>query len=195
MGIRVGPTDNTGMAVASSASLAGPEPETVTGLFATLESPLLGYALRLLSDADMAQDVVQEAFLRLHAQFEQVREPRRWLFRTVHNLALNQRRHDRRIVPLASGSTDAPTPAGDPPDPQPLPDEQLARWEGVNLVRQGLQNLDARSRELLTLKFNDDLSYKEISSRTGLTVGHVGYLLHHALKALAAELAKAGLVS
>jgi len=61
-------------------------------------------------------------------------------------------------------------------------------------VRLGLQNLEARSRELLTLKFNDELSYKEISARTGLTVGHVGYLLHHSLKALAAELAKAGLV-
>jgi RNA polymerase sigma-70 factor (ECF subfamily) len=44
----------------------------------------------------------------------------------------------------------------------------------------------------LQLKFNDDLSYKEISARTGLTVGHVGYLLHHALKAMAAELAKIG---
>jgi RNA polymerase sigma-70 factor (ECF subfamily) len=183
------------MAVAPSASPAGPEPETITGLFATLESPLLGYALRLVSDADMAQDVVQEAFLRLHAQFEQVREPRRWLFRTVHNLALNQRRHDRRIVPLTSGTAESPGPAEDPPDPQPLPDEQLARCEGVGLVRLSLQHLDARSRELLTLKFNDDLSYKEISARTGLTVGHVGYLLHHALKALAAELAKAGLVS
>jgi RNA polymerase sigma-70 factor (ECF subfamily) len=71
----------------------------------------------------------------------------------------------------------------------------LARWEAVGLVRLSLQNLDPRSRELLELKFARDLSYKEISARTGLTVGHVGYLLHHALKALAAELAKAGLVS
>ena len=36
------------------------------------------------------------------------------------------------------------------------------------------------------------LSYKDIASRTGLTVGHVGYLLHHALKQLALELARAG---
>jgi DNA-directed RNA polymerase specialized sigma24 family protein len=38
------------------------------------------------------------------------------------------------------------------------------------------------------------LSYQEISSRTGLTVGHVGYLLHHALKSLAGELARNGVV-
>ncbi|HOK77925.1 MAG TPA: sigma-70 family RNA polymerase sigma factor, partial [Verrucomicrobiota bacterium] len=51
-----------------------------------------------------------------------------------------------------------------------------------------------RSRELIMLKFYDGLSYKEISARTGLSVGHVGYLLHHALKKLTADLVRAGLV-
>ena len=41
-----------------------------------------------------------------------------------------------------------------------------------------------------SLRFNEDLSYKEIAERTGLTVGHVGYILHHALKAMAVELEK-----
>ncbi len=184
----------SGMAVAQPASTGSPGSETIRELFETLEAPLLGYAQRFAADADMAQDLVQEAFLRLHAQFDRVREPRRWLYRTVHNLALNQRRDDRRIVPLHLDTPGSETPPPDPADPQPLPDEQIARWEGVGLVRLGLRNLDARSQELLALKFRDDLSYKEISARTGLTVGHVGYLLHHSLKALAAELAKAGLV-
>jgi RNA polymerase sigma-70 factor (ECF subfamily) len=52
--------------------------------------------------------------------------------------------------------------------------------------------MDERSRELIRLRFNEDLSYKDISARTGLTVGHVGYLLHHALKAMAVELDKVG---
>jgi RNA polymerase sigma factor (sigma-70 family) len=182
------------MAVAQPASAGSPGFETITALFEQLESPLLAYALRFLPEADMAQDLVQEAFLRLHAQFDQVRSPRSWLYRTVHNLALNQQRHRRRIVPLnAEPAEDSPA-APEATDPQPLPDEQIARWEGVGLVRLGLQSLDPRSRELLALKFNEELSYQEISARTGLTVGHVGYLLHHSLKALAAELAKAGLV-
>lgn len=45
------------------------------------------------------------------------------------------------------------------------------------------------------MKFEDGLSYRDIAERTGLTAGHVGYLLHHAIKALADELARAGLVS
>jgi len=170
--------------------------ETIEELFAALESPLLSYALRLAGDGSVAEDIVQDAFMRLHAQFNDVREPRRWLYRTVHNLALNHRRQAGKIVPLAAGAggTHCPTAANDTADPQPLPDEQIARWEGIGLVRLSLETLDDRSREVVRLKFNEELSYKEISARTGLNIGHVGYLLHHALKAIADELARNGVV-
>lgn len=173
---------------------AGPaRSETIEELFEALESPLLSYALRLAGQRGPAEEIVQEAFMRLHAQFAEVREPRRWLYRTTHNLALNQRRATNKIVPLNRGEEgDSPSP--EPSDPQPLPDEQIARWEGIGLVRLSLKSLDDRSRELIHLKFHEGMSYKEISNRTGLTVGHVGYLLHHAIKAVASELAKNGFV-
>lgn len=173
-----------------------PRPGTLEELFVALEGPLLCYALRYSKDREMAEDLVQEAFLRLHAQQGEVREPRSWLYRTVHNLALNALRDSAREVPMThSAHHESSSPAEDEAvDAQPLPDEQLARWEGIGLVRLGLQSLDARSRELLQLKFHENLSYKEISGRTGLTPGHVGYLLHHALKSLAGELARAGLL-
>src|SRR3954471_21479807 len=75
-------------------------PESIEELFAALESPLLAYAMRLAGEREAAEDVVQEAFMKLHAQFGEVREPRRWLFRTVHNLALNQRRAATKVVPM-----------------------------------------------------------------------------------------------
>ena len=65
-------------------------------------------------------------------------------------------------------------------------------WEGIGLVRLTLATLDERSRELIRLKFTENLSYKEIAARTGLTSGHVGYLLHHAIKTVGDELAKTG---
>ena len=169
------------------------EPETIEELFAALESPLLGYALRLAGEAEVAEDIVQEAFMKLHEQFAEVRDPRRWLYRTVHNLALNHLRDAKKIVPLAENVEGAPGDA-DLSDPQPLPDEQIARWEGIGLVRLSLETLDERSREVVRLKFNENLSYKEISARTGLGIGNVGYLLHHALKAIAEELEKNGVV-
>jgi RNA polymerase sigma-70 factor (ECF subfamily) len=169
-----------------------PRRGSVEELFATLESPLLRYALRLTAGRAPAEDVVQEAFMRLHAQFDEIREPRRWLYRTVHNLAFNQRRAASKVVAL-DPTPDGTAPGGqDSVDPRPLPDEQIARWEHIGLVRLSLEALDARSREVVRLKFQEDLSYKQISQRTGLKVGHVGYLLHHALKAVADELAKTG---
>src|SRR6266704_2757218 len=74
--------------------------ETIEELFMALESPLLSYAMRLARQVEWAEDIVQEAFMRLHAQFDEVREPRKWLYRTVHNLALNHQRDSRKIVSL-----------------------------------------------------------------------------------------------
>lgn len=176
------------------ASAESPGSETIEELFTALESPLLAYAWRLLADRAAAEDVLQEAFMKLHVQFDEVREPRAWLYRTVHNLALNHQRRAGKIVPLIPAGEDGEPSAGDSADPVLLPDEQIARWEGIGLVRLSLAALDERSRELVRLKFNEDLSYKEISARTGLTVGNVGYLLHHALKTIAAELSKTGVV-
>ena len=177
------------------ARAGSPPPGSIEELFAALESPLLHYALRLTGARSPAEDVVQEAFMKLHAHFDEVREPRPWLYRTVHNLALNQKRASAKLVSLnPSPQVDVSTER-DTPDPLPLPDEQIARLEGIGLVRLGLEALDERSRAVVQMKFHEDLSYKEISQRTGLKVGHVGYLLHHALKIIAAELAKTGVLS
>ena len=167
-------------------------PESIEELFAALESPLLAYAMRLAGEREPAEDVVQEAFMKLHAQFVEVREPRRWLFRTVHNLALNQRRAANKVVPMPQfGDEGAVTKMC---QAEPLPDEQIMRMEGIGLVRLSVESLDDRSRELVRLKFNEGMSYREISAKTGLSVSNVGYILHHALKEIAEELAKNGVV-
>jgi RNA polymerase sigma-70 factor (ECF subfamily) len=159
--------------VPEETSASSPEWETIEQVFAALESPLLAYARRLLNDFSTAEDIVQEAFMKLHLQFQKVLAPQPWLYRTVHNLAVDHQRRTNRIV-LVGDSKDDDAPANDATDSQPMPDEQIARWEGIGLVRLVLETLDDRSRELIRLRFNEDLSYKEISERMGLTIGHVG---------------------
>jgi RNA polymerase sigma factor (sigma-70 family) len=183
------------VAVMRPKEVSGPAArETIEELFLALESPLLNYAQRLAGDPAAAEDVVQDAFMKLHAQFAEVREPRRWLYRTVHNGAINHRRKAGKIVPLHPVAGDGGLDAVESADPQPLPDEAIVRGEGIGLVRLSLESLDERSRELIRLKFTEDLSYKEIARRTGLKVGHVGYILHHALKGMADELARNGVL-
>jgi RNA polymerase sigma-70 factor (ECF subfamily) len=171
-------------------SAGTPEWETIEQVFVALESPLLAYARRLLGDFSVAEDVVQEAFMKLHTQFQTVLAPQPWLYRAVHNLAVDHQRRAHKIVFMGDAKNGDASPINDATDSQPLPDEEIARWEGIGLVRLVLETLDERSREMIRLRFNEELSYKEISERTGLAVGHVGYLLHHALKAMALELVK-----
>jgi RNA polymerase sigma-70 factor (ECF subfamily) len=168
---------------------------TIEQVFDALESPLLAYARRLLGNFSVAEDVVQEAFMRLHMQFEEVRQPQPWLYRTVHNLVVNHQRQTNRLVLLGDEARNkegaaAAANGDETTDSQPIPDEQIARWEGIGLVRLVLETLDDRSKEVIRMRFDEDLSYLEIGERMGLKVGHVGYLLHHALKAMAVELAK-----
>jgi RNA polymerase sigma-70 factor (ECF subfamily) len=186
------PADLLTMAVTRSDESPAPTPAwtTIEQVFTALESPLLIYARRLVGDFNVAEDIVQEAFMKLHTQFQSVAAPQPWLYRTVHNLAVDHQRRASRITLVGNSSDDEtnPSPINEASDAQPLPDEQIARWEGIGLVRLVLETLDERSRELIRLRFHEELSYKEIAARTGLQVGHVGYLLHHALKAMAAEL-------
>jgi RNA polymerase sigma-70 factor (ECF subfamily) len=169
-------------------------PETIERLFQALESPLLKYALRLTRDFNAAQDLVQEAFLRLHSQFEHIHIRRAWLYRTVHKLATHHQRKGHPVAPQDSPAGGPPAPGAEAAPAQPLPDEQTTGRERIGPARQCLNNLDERSRELLRLKFREGMSYQQISAHTGLTAGQVGCLLHHALKQTAEEFAKIGVI-
>ncbi|MCX8155317.1 MAG: RNA polymerase sigma factor [Verrucomicrobiae bacterium] len=161
-------------------------------LFEAKESALLLYAQRLTGNAAAAEDVVQEAFMRLHREYALVQQPVPWLYRTVHNLAVNHVRATQKLTPLQPIEED--DPEWDVADDAPMPDEQLVRLEAIGQTRLCLAALDARQREVLRLKFEEGLSYKEIGARLNLNVGHVGYLLHHALKDLAAALKHTGVL-
>ena len=164
------------------------EERSLERLFADQETPLLAYAASLTRDAGAAQDIVQEAFMKLHLHFDTMRQPKSWLYRTVHHLALNQRRTLGRMVPFDQDQNGAI----EPPDTAPGPWEQVEKIEMVSQARRCLASLDPESRELIRLKFDEGLSYQEIGVRMGISSGNVGYRLHHVLKDLATELKEFG---
>lgn len=182
--------------VAEPSQTRSSKPPTLEELFGELEGPLLLYAMKLVQNADTAQDLVQDAFLRLHPRLAEVEQPKAWLYRTVHNLAMNHHRKYSRVVPFRQEGEEGDslrTPGvAEPVDEQPLPGEQVEHMENVGLAMLCLNKLDEVARDIVRLKFVEELSYKEISERTGLKVGNVGYKLHHALKQLAYELEQNG---
>lgn len=154
-------------------------PPSLEQLFLAEESRLLHFATGLTGNFVTAQDIVQDAFLRLHkSNHRTIQQPRAWLFRTIRNLAHNHRRKHTRLESL----NDAHELEND--DTNILPADQLEHDEALLLMRLCLDEMAPSDRELVKLKFEDELSYDEISRRTGLTSGNVGYRLHHALKTI-----------
>jgi RNA polymerase sigma-70 factor (ECF subfamily) len=74
-----------------------------------------------------------------------------------------------------------------------LPRDLLGRSEAVGTVRMLLAEMPEEDRNLITLKYHENLKYQEISRRTGLSVGNVGFRLHHLLKGLLDGLQRAGI--
>jgi RNA polymerase sigma factor (sigma-70 family) len=165
-------------------AITPPTPQSLAALFEANESGLLRFSLGLVGRRSVAEELVQEAFLRLHQVWGEVENPRAWLYRTLRNLALNHLR-DRPKETELPAETAAPDDA--------LPADVLGRNEAVGLVRLLLTELNEEDRELIQLKYLHELKYQEISRRTGLSVSNVGYRLHHLLKGLADGLRRAGI--
>jgi len=159
-------------------------PQTIAELFQSEESALLHFAIGIVGRRMVAEELVQEAFLRLQKVWGQVDNPRGWLYRSIRNLALNQLRDQRHEAPL-----DEERAAPD----QSLPREEMGRSEAIGTVRMLLAEMPEDDRNLIRLKYLDNLKYEEISRRTGLSVGNVGFRLHHLLKGLLDGLQRAGI--
>ena len=158
-------------------------------IIAAHESVLLRYVARLVNNAVAAQDVVQETFLKLFRVWRDGARPtdnlRPWLYRVAHNTAIDYIRRESRLHRLheqeASERAASDQNHGDPP-------------ERVHIVLNHLRRLDSAEQQVLLLRMQEGLSYREISLITGRTEGNIGCILHHAVKKISASLQKAGLI-
>ncbi|MFU8781096.1 MAG: RNA polymerase sigma factor [Kiritimatiellia bacterium] len=152
------------------------------------ESRLLRYATSIVNNPDLAQDVVQDVFIRLFRKWRESFAPSAaltsWLYRTTHNCAVDViRKYERRHKVEQEHQAMIPEPMVLHPA-----GENVAAGQRVSAA---LGALPARDRELVVLKVYEEKSYKEISAITGLSVGNVGYILHHAMRKLADALERA----
>ncbi|MGJ8654696.1 MAG: RNA polymerase sigma factor [Opitutaceae bacterium] len=169
--------------------------QKLADLFRALESPLLGFAFQMVKDEQIAQDIVQDAFIRLQANFVSVEQPKAWLYTTTRRLAIDHLRRASKVVPFTvAQKDDETTPSSqDPEDTRMTPDVEAEYHERTGLMRVCIERLEPRAQALVKMKFIENLSYKQISERMGMTVSNVGYTLHHALKSLELELNKEGI--
>lgn len=154
-----------------------------------IETPLYSYALKLLQDPDDAEDVAQEALMRLFRamQARQLKQsPRAYAFSIAHNLCMDRHRNRHsaalmaeRIVPLH------PQP---PCTPAEYAERRLLRGE----IDKALQDLPADQRAALLLREFGELSYEEIAATLGASTAQIRVWLFRARKKLAVLLDRDG---
>jgi RNA polymerase sigma factor (sigma-70 family) len=146
--------------------------------------PLTRYAMTITGDLDSARDVVQDTFVRLCSENATRLDSRlpQWLFTVCRNRALDFQRKEKRMEPLSEIRLKLEA------SPEPSPSAQAEQRETSSRVLDVVARLPKNQQEVIRLKFQNGLSYKEISKVTRLTVSNVGFLIHTAIKAIRHQL-------
>lgn len=149
------------------------------------EGRLIRYAYRILGDLDLAREATQEAFLKL-VQSDRAKVHEKvsaWLYTVTRNNALQMLRKDKK---LSNEEFDEAEKAG----PDRLALEEIEKMEEKSRLLKYLKALKPKQQEVLLLRYQEDLSYKDISSVTGLSVTYVGVIINESMRTLRQHLSK-----
>lgn len=155
------------------------------------EAPLLRYAAHFVSNPDAAQDIVQNAFIKLSLRWtpesdRSQAELSAWLYRVTHNLAVDHiRREARRSFFLSRHAAEQECELVECDTATPVS-------EAAETAVMLLKSLSLREQQVVTLKVYEERSYREIAQITGLSESNVGYILHHAMQKLALAIGNTG---
>jgi RNA polymerase sigma factor (sigma-70 family) len=179
------------------AALQAGDDVTFERLVDQMQAPLFSFAWRYLNNAADAEDVVVEAFVRLHQARRRLRPDTNlsaWLFTTLANLCHNRHRWRRRHPEV---SLDAPAPnldrapahAVEHPAGDPRPDETLEHGEAAAALRSAIDRLPHEQRIVVLLHHYEHLGYHEIAGIVGCSERGVETRLYRARQQLRIELA------
>ena len=160
---------------------------------------LLRYLLYLTSNREMAEDLFQEVWMRVLVRGGQFNGQARfdtWLFTIARNLVIDQRRK-RTMSSLdemfdVGGDDDRPM-SFEIADGEPTPFDSLSNLEDRERIAAGLMQLDTLHREVLVLRFHEELSLEEIAKVTRAPLSTVKSRLYRGLAAIKPKLERAAL--
>lgn len=156
-------------------------------LYNRYKGAVYAFCVKMLLDKSLAEDVVQDTFLRVYENRERLASAasfKSWLFTIARNQCLNQLRRNQRQVPLADDATvtDAETAFGSAKE---SPAGQMEKSERIALVNHFLAQLKPDYREVIVLREYQNLSYEEIAAVTKSTLSAVKSRLFKARRKLA----------
>ena len=145
--------------------------ESFRQLFQVQYASLFRYLHRLTGDADAAEDLAQEVFVRLYQRGSMPDDVRGWMAAVAHNLLRDEKRTAKRRLQLLQSRPLDLYRSGDL-----AADEQVLGEERRRRVRAALDKLSERDRRLLLLR-HEGYSYREIAPLVGVSELSVGTLL------------------
>jgi len=155
------------------------EQQAVEAMYAELSPELYRYAFRLIGTPQDAEDLVAEAFIRLLRTLQRekadVQHIRAYLYRVVHNLAVDSFRKGKWIQPEVDVSE-----LEQAENTEELEQDILAAGH----VRKALWKLTDQQRQVLLLRYVQELSFEEIGAVLKKPPGAVKALRHRGLEAL-----------
>lgn len=158
-------------------------------LFETYYPEAYRTAYLIVRDSQLAEDVVQEAFIKVFRRLETLKEPAKfsgWLHSIVSYCAvdvLNARQNCILVADDISATSDGVLTAG-----IPSPETETERAELRCLIAKALDGLEPIHRQVIVLRFFREMNEQEIAQAIGCPVGTVKSRLHRALKAIERKL-------
>ena len=151
--------------------------ESFRQLFDQQYPSLFRYLQRLTGDADFAEDLAQEVFVRLYQRGSLPDDTRGWMAAVAHNLLRDEKRTvQRRLRLIQARPLDVNRASSASAEENVLADERRKS------VRQALDKLSERDRRMLLLR-HEGYSYREIANAIGVNETSVGTLLLRATSA------------
>ncbi len=178
--------------MSSSPQTAGSRHADFEALYQRHSREVWALAYARWMNADVAQDIMQEAFLRLWKQGqdgEEILNPRAWLLRVARNLA-----EDHAKSSFRRNGTHPPQTMNGVKSHDPMPLESLEREETFAQLRGVLEHLSQPDREILTLRYALDYNANEIADLLAINATAVHMRLSRARQRLAERLTAEGVV-
>jgi RNA polymerase sigma-70 factor, ECF subfamily len=157
--------------------------QKVAELFDLLRDPLYRYICRLIGQRPEAEDLTQEAFLRLFDSLQKghaMGNVRPWLYRVAHNLAIDWLRQQGRLEQIEDDTRPITI------DAAPNAEQRLLASEQHHRLRALLTQLSPQQRHCLFLRA-EGLNYREIGDVLGISISSVATFLGRAIKRIAEE--------
>jgi len=176
--------------LAVSAGLKRHEAGLLDELIVRYQHRLLRYLLYLTSNREMAEDLFQEVWMRVlvrGAQFNGQARFDTWLFTIARNLVIDQRRKKTMssLDELYEGGSEDDRPMTfEVADGDPTPFDRFANLEDRERIAAALMTLDTLYREVLVLRFHEELSLDEIAKVTRAPLSTVKSRLYRGMAAI-----------